>query len=147
MTTSPGADCSRRLLIATDEGLQPIVRAAIELSSAEPATTLLVLVGAEGAFAFKRRPSTILVPGMPEGVIACVPQLDEFGIASRLASPLGLPGCYDGPVIELAELWLKSQEPARRSNIEILVSAREKTVRDVQDLGHRLGVPTSAIPP
>jgi dihydroorotate dehydrogenase electron transfer subunit len=145
VTTSPVAGCSARLLIATDEGFQPLVRAAIELRDAEPAAVLLVLIGADAAFPFKPRPSTILVPGMPDGVIACVPQLDEFGVASRLASPLGLPGCYDGSVTELAELWLKSHEPAQLAKIEIRFSTREETARAIEDLGCRLGVSTSVI--
>ena len=145
MSSSPGAGRSARLLIATDEGFQPIVRAAIELHDAEPTAVLLVLVGADATFPFKPRPSTILVPGMPDGVIACAPQLDEFGVASRLASPLGLPGCYDGPVIELAELWLKSHEPAELAKIEIRFSAGEETARAIEELGRRLGVATGVI--
>jgi dihydroorotate dehydrogenase electron transfer subunit len=134
-----------RLLIATEDGLQAVVRAALELSSAEPAASLLVLVGAEASFPFKARPSTILVPGMPDGVIACVPQLEEFGVASRLASTLGLPGCYDGTVVELAEQWLKSLTPAELAGIEIRFSTTEQTAQAIQDLGHRLGLPVSAI--
>ena len=147
MIATPDADFCVRLLIATDEGLQSIVRLAIDLRNAEPATMLLVLAGTDAAFSFKPRPSTILIPGMPEGVIACVPQLDEFGVASRLASPLGLPGCYDGTVVELAELWLKSYEPARSpTTLQILVSGHEQTVRSVADLGRKLSLPVSVTP-
>src|SRR5690606_24671811 len=122
------AGISTRLLIGTDDRVQPIVRSALDLQSAAPTAMLLVLVGADAMFSFKPRPSTILIPGMPDGVIACVPQLDEFGVASRLASSLGLPGCHDGSVVELAELWLTSymhEQPAVK--MEILVSATEET--------------------
>jgi dihydroorotate dehydrogenase electron transfer subunit len=49
-----------------------------------------------------------------------MPLLEEWGIASRLASPLGLPGCFDGPVTALADLWLGSLEPAERAEVEIV---------------------------
>ena len=88
------------LLIATSAGYDEIVRAAMALST----DRALVLYGAE-TFAFRPRPSTILVPHMPAGVIACVPALEEFGIASRLASPSGLPGCFDGAVTELGDFF------------------------------------------
>ena len=52
----------------------------------------LVLMGSEIPFPFRARPSTILVPGMPEGVIACMPLLDEWGVPSRLASLAGYRG-------------------------------------------------------
>src|SRR5687767_15838245 len=92
------------LLIANSAGYDQIVRAAMALGEAQSARAV-VLFGAE-AFAFRPRPSTILVPHMPAGVIACVPALEEFGIASRLASTAGLPGCFDGTVTELAAHWL-----------------------------------------
>ena len=102
-----------KLLIATDAGYYPTLRLATKLHRADelPPWPLLVLFGADAAFAFRPRPSTILVPGMPDGVIACVPALEEFGVASRLASTAGLPGCHEGEVTELAALWLQSLEP------------------------------------
>lgn len=147
MSIRPDASGSARLLIGTDQGDQSIVRLAIELRESEPATMLLVLLGTDAAFSFKPRPSTILIPGMPDGVIACVPQLDEFGVPSRLASPLGLPGCYDGSVIELAQLWLNSyrsnQAPAK---LQILVRGNDPIVHSAEDLGRELSVPVSVMP-
>jgi dihydroorotate dehydrogenase electron transfer subunit len=111
-----------------------------------PTALLLVLLGADTTFSFKPRPSTILVPCIPAGVIACVPQLDEFGIASRLASPLGLPGCHDGSVIELAELWLTSYLRERPVvKMEMLVNAAEDIARGVEELGRRLELPVRSI--
>ena len=52
----------------------------------------LVLMGSEIPFPFRARPSQILVAGIPAGAIACMPMLDEWGIASRLASKRGFPG-------------------------------------------------------
>ncbi len=146
MSASPDAGNSARLLIGTDDRVQSIVRNAIELHTAAPAAMLLVLVGADAMFSFKPRPSTILIPGMPVGVIACVPQLDEFGIASRLASTLGLPGCHDGSVVELAELWLESYRREQPPlTMELLVSAAEETLRGAQELGLRLKLPVRVI--
>jgi hypothetical protein len=136
------------LLIATGAGLHSIVRAAMEIQNQSAHDRpQLVLFGAEDALPFRARPSTILVPGMPDGVIACVPQLEEFGVPSRLASTSGLPGCYDGPVIELAELWLKSLVLSPRARIQILVSGDEQTVRSVGELGQRMGWSVRVIPP
>lgn len=136
-----------RLLIGWDSAYTALVRAATDLHEADERSPLLVLFGTDNPFPFRPRPSTILVPGMPPGVIACVPALEEFGIASRLASPLSLPGCYDGPVIELAELWLKSHAPAQLAQIEILFSATRETVPVIEDFGRRLGLPVRVIPP
>ena len=41
-----------------------------------------------------------------------MPMLDEWGVASRLASKSDFPGCFDGFVTELADAWLASLGPA-----------------------------------
>jgi dihydroorotate dehydrogenase electron transfer subunit len=128
------------LLIATSAGYDEIVRAAMALST----DRALVLYGAE-TFAFRPRPSTILVPHMPAGVIACVPALEEFGIASRLASPSGLPGCFDGAVTELAEQWLNALEPETLREIHITASGAAELLSEVEQLGRRFNVLTSAL--
>lgn len=135
-----------RLLIGTDSDYAAVIRAANEMHRADERSPLLVLIGSAGPFSFKPRPSTILVPGMPAGVIAAVPALEEFGIASRLASELGLPGCYDGQVLELAEQWFQGLEPSLRVQVSIAVSGAEDLARSAQDLGRRLGLPVRVIP-
>lgn len=133
------------LLIATSAGYDEIVRAAMALGEAQ-ATRALVLFGAE-TFAFRPRPSTILVPHMPAGVIACVPALEEFGIASRLASTTGLPGCFDGTVTELAEQWLAALEPDTLRQIHITAIGEAELMTEVEQLGRRFDLSTSARAP
>jgi dihydroorotate dehydrogenase electron transfer subunit len=69
--------------------------------------------------------------------------LEEFGIASRLASEAGLPGCYDGPVIELAEQWLGALDPSLQAQITITVVGPEDLASSATDLGRRLGLSVS----
>jgi hypothetical protein len=128
------------LLIANGAGYDEIVRAAMASSGAKT----LVLFGAE-TFAFRSRPSTILVPHMPAGVIACVPALEEFGIASRLASTTGLPGCFDGTVTELAEQWLGALDPETLREIHITMSGDAELASAVEQLGRRFDVPVSTL--
>jgi dihydroorotate dehydrogenase electron transfer subunit len=128
------------LLIANSAGYDEIVRAAMSLSTAR----VLVLFEAE-TFTFRPRPSTILVPHMPDGVIACVPALEEFGIASRLASTSGLPGCFDGTVIELAEQWLSALEPQTLREAHIAASGDAELLSEVEQLSRRFNVPTSPL--
>jgi hypothetical protein len=135
-----------RLLIGTDSELAAVIRIASEMHHSDPSTPLLVLIGTADAFSFKPRPSTILVPGMLAGVIAAVPSLEEFGIASRLASELGLPGCYDGTVLELAEQWLQELEPSLHAEIAIMVAGPEDLLKSAEELGRRRGLPASLAP-
>lgn len=128
------------LLIANSAGYDEIVRAAMGLGTAR----VLVLFEAE-TFAFRPRPSTILVPHMPDGVIACVPALEEFGIASRLASRSGLPGCFDGSVIELAEHWLSALEPEMLREVHLTASGDAELLSGLEQLSRRFNVPANPL--
>jgi hypothetical protein len=135
-----------RLLIGTDSEYAAVIRAANEMHRADERSPLLVLLGGAGSFSFKPRPSTILVPGIPAGVIAAIPALEEFGIASRLASDIGLPGCYDGTVVELADAWFQGLDASLRSQVTVAVRGPEDLARAARDLGRRLGVPVQVVP-
>jgi len=142
---SPGAGSSGlRLLIGSDSSFDALVRAARAVPVADT-DRLLVLFGAEETFPFRPRPSTIMVAGMPPGVIASVPALEEFGIASRLASSVGLPGCYDGKVHELADLWLHSLQAEMRTGLHITVVGHTETVEAMIETGRRMLVRVDAI--
>ena len=106
------------LIIGDGAGLGPAIAAADRLRTCEHPP--LVLLGSDDSFAFRPRPSAILVPGLPPHCIACMPLLEDWGIASRLASPAGLPGCFEGTVAQLAEIWLASLRPEERANTQIL---------------------------
>ncbi|MFC4310999.1 hypothetical protein ACFPN2_18020 [Steroidobacter flavus] len=134
-----------RLLIGTDSTQAAVIRTAHELHRSDERSPLLVLIGSADSFSFKPRPSTILVPGMLPGVIAAVPSLEEFGIASRLASEIGLPGCYDGTVLELAEQWLQGIEPALRAQTSVTVAGEEGFCGEAGEMGHRLAVAVSVL--
>lgn len=134
-----------RLLIGTDSEQAAVIRAANEIHQADPSMPLLVLLGSASSFSFKPRPSTILVPGMPAGVIAAVPSLEELGIASRLASEAGLPGCYDGPVVELAQAWLGSITDELRMQTRIFVSKGTLATVAAEQLAQSFGVQARSI--
>lgn len=110
----------RVLLLGEGAGIAPVVELAGTLRYlASEGFRPLVLLGAEERFPFRPRPSRILVPGMPEGVIAAAPLLEEWGIASRLASRAGLPGCHEGTAVDLAESWLRALPPEMLREVAI----------------------------
>jgi dihydroorotate dehydrogenase electron transfer subunit len=103
----------RALVIAEGDAISAVLALTEQLH--QP----LVLIGSNHTFPFRPRPSRIVVSGMPDGIIACMPVLDERGIASRLASPSDLPGCFEGLVTDLARIWLGSLNTLGLGEIEI----------------------------
>jgi dihydroorotate dehydrogenase electron transfer subunit len=117
---TPHPERPRALLVGGGVGIPPMVFLAEALrADARAAWQPLVLMGSEVPFPFRTRPSTIIVPGMPAGTIACMPLLEEWNVASRLASRSDFPGCYPGFVTELADAWLGTLKPAELADIEI----------------------------
>ncbi|HEX5459821.1 MAG TPA: hypothetical protein VFX20_07610 [Steroidobacteraceae bacterium] len=104
----------------------------------------LVLMGSEIPFPFRTRPSTIVVAGIPTGAIACMPLLDEWGIASRLATRAGYPGCYDGFVTELADEWLRSLGPEELAEVELFACGPTPMLAATAAVARRYGVPCQA---
>ncbi len=66
----------------------------------------LVLIGATQAFPFAPCPSRMLIPDLPADVIGALPLLEDWGVPSRLACLIDMPGVFHDNVEALAQAWL-----------------------------------------
>jgi len=131
----------RTLLVGGGVGIPPMVFLAERLREDTSAPWQpLVLMGSEIPFPFRARPSTILVPGMPDGVIACMPLLDEWGIPSRLTSLAGYAGCHEGYVTDLAATWLASLDRAALSEVEMFACGPTPMLKAAAAVARRFGI-------
>jgi len=140
----PHPERPRTLLLGGGVGIPPMVFLAERLSAQgrEPAGWKpLVLMGSEVPFPFRTRPSTIILPGMPAGSIACMPLLEEWGVPSRLATGSDFPGCFAGFVTELADLWLASLGSAELAEVEIFACGPTPMLEASAALARRYVVP------
>jgi len=106
------------LLLGGGVGIPPMVFLADELRQNKHLNPF-VIMGSEIPFPFTAKPSKILMPGIPDGVIAAMPLLDDWGIASRLTSQQDYQGCYQGYVHELAEKWIESLDEKSKQGVEV----------------------------
>lgn len=133
-------DRPRTVLIGGGVGIPPMVFLAERLR-AHAHFRPLVLMGSEIPFPFRARPSVIVVPGMPAGTIASMPMLEEWGIASRLASRSGFPGCFDGYVTQLAGEWLGSLGAPELAEVELFACGPTAMLAAASQLARRFNVP------
>lgn len=131
---------ARPLLIGGGVGIPPMIFLAERLRP-HPGVQPFVLMGSEIPFPFPTRPSQILVPGVPAGVIATMPLLEDWGIACRLASLQGYPGCFDGYVTELASHWIEAQQQYGAADIEIFACGPTPMLKAVAAVAARYGLP------
>jgi dihydroorotate dehydrogenase electron transfer subunit len=77
---------------------------------------------------------------MPEGVIACMPLLDEWGIPSRLTSLAGYAGCHEGYVTDLAAAWLGSLDRAALAEVEMFACGPTPMLKAAAAVARRFGI-------
>ena len=139
---APSPARPRALLVGGGVGIPPMVFLAESLQARDDARWQpLVLMGSEIPFPFRTRPSTILVPGMPDGTIACMPLLDDWGVPSRLATMAGFAGCYPGFVTDLAAEWLGSLDAVTLGEVAMFACGPTPMLQSAAKVARRFGVP------
>lgn len=132
---------SRPLLIGGGVGMPPMVFLADVLREVKGAYEPFVILGSEVPFPFKAQPSRLMLPGVPNEVIAAMPLLDDWGVASRLASTQGYPGCYDGYVTDLARLWLETLTTEQRRQVAVFACGPHPMLEAVARLAQEYHLP------
>ncbi len=130
----------RPLLLGGGVGMPPMIFLSEQLKR-NPNFDPLVLLGSEIPFPFKARPSKMLVSGMPDGVIAAMPLLEDWSIPSRLTSQQGYSGCFDGLITELARIWLAALGMAELAKVEIFACGPRAMLAAVSNLARDLLLP------
>jgi dihydroorotate dehydrogenase electron transfer subunit len=135
-------DRPRTLLVGGGVGIPPMIFLAESLAARRDGSWKpLVLMGSEIPFPFSPRPSTIMVAGIPQGVIACMPLLDERRVPSRLASFSDFAGCYQGYVTDLALQWLARLDPAALAEVEVFACGPTPMLAAAAKIARRFDVP------
>jgi dihydroorotate dehydrogenase electron transfer subunit len=120
-------DKPQTLLVGEGMGIPSLIFLADVLRH-EKASQPLFLMSFDGLPPFTPQPSRFIIHGTPPGVIAAMPLMEDWNIPSRIASPQGSPGCFDGNVIDLACAWLESLSADQRDEVEIFVSGPKSMV-------------------
>lgn len=129
------------LLIGGGVGIPPMVFLAEHMHKSFPGVRPLVILGSEIPFPFPSRPSQIILKDLPADVIASMPLLDDWGIACRLTSLQGYPGCYSGYVTDLARVWLDALGPEQKSMVEIFACGPTAMLKATSQLAQEYHLP------
>jgi dihydroorotate dehydrogenase electron transfer subunit len=131
----------RALLLGGGVGIPPVVFLAEHLLSRKDAAwEPLAFFGSEVPFPFSARAARASVAGIAPHVSASMPLLDDWGVASRLASRSGFDGCFDGFVTELADAWLQTLSVEELSCVEIFACGPTPMLEAAAHLSRRFAV-------
>jgi dihydroorotate dehydrogenase electron transfer subunit len=128
------------LLIGGGVGIPPMIFLAEHIKATGKKIEPFVIMGSEVPFPFNAKPSQIMLDGLPEGVIASMPLLEDWGIPSRLTSLQDYTGCYDGYVTDLARHWLDSLDEDALKQVEIFSCGPTPMLDAVSQIAHRYGL-------
>ena len=156
-------DHPRALLLGGGVGIPPIVFLADRLRR-DPSISMFVVIGSEMPFPFNTRASDIVVPGvvngesvaihretqldlfgdvppLADGVNETMSLLEQWGIAARLASGAGFPGCHQGYVTDLARIWLDTLDKNTRDEVAIYACGPVPMLKACVDLAREYALP------
>ncbi len=131
----------RPLLIGGGAGIPPMIFLSEHIRHGTAEISPFVIMGSEVPFPFQPVPSQIMMAGIPDGCIAAMPLLEDWGITSRLSSLQGYPGCYDGYVTDLARAWLDNIDIREHQNIEIFSCGPTPMLKAVAALAAEYDLP------
>ena len=129
----------RPLLIGGGVGMPPMIFIAESLKGEDRHP--FVVLGSEVPFPFSPRPSQFVLKGIPDGVTASMPLLEDWGIPSRLASLQGYPGCHPGYVTDLARRWLDGLSDEERAEVGVYACGPHPMLEAVVGLARDYGLP------
>lgn len=138
---TPHLERNRPLLIGGGVGMPPMIFLADSLREIKGAYDPLVILGSEVPFPFTSKPSKMMTPYLPDSVIAAMPLLEDWGIASRLASLQGYLGCHQGYVTDPARAWLESLNSDELGKVEIFSCGPEPMLKAVAALAKEFHLP------
>jgi len=135
-------DPSRRQLLALGGGvgIPPMIFLADQFRARAEFKTL-VLMGSEVPFPFELVESRLEVSGGSADATRAVALLERWGVPSRLASNLGLPGCHRGYVTDLARAWLQSLAAKARADVQVLACGPTPMLEAVAKLAREFDLP------
>lgn len=143
------SNVSHVVFLARNEGLACVIHAANRLRLDHPHKILTAFLEFDGDPPFTPKPSQILLPGAPAEALACVPLLEDWGVASRLTHSderrIPKAGWFSGTAVGLAETWL---ERTAGENHQLACCGSSGFVEAVLNLAARwrLPVETTVLP-
>jgi len=135
------ASHNRPLLIGGGVGIPPMIFLAEQIQQMNADYQPLVIMGSEIPFPFAHCDSALPVTGLPENCNAAMPLLEDWGIASRLASQQGYAGTFNGYVTELASAWLDTLDETERQQVNVFACGPTPMLAAVAKMAEQYQLP------
>ena len=136
----PHRERIKPLLLGGGVGIPPVFFLAQSLKRRREFEPFAVLAS-ERPFPFQVGRSEMSFGGIERNISATHAALEAMGVAARLCSKRRYPGCFDGFIDELAQLWLSHLHGSEKSRVEIFACGPRPMLRAVAALARRHQLP------
>ena len=134
-------DRPNTLLIGGGVGIPPMIFLAEHLKNDKSDWIPLVLMGSEIPFPFELRESVVDCAWLSNETNRAMPLLEQWNIASRLASLSEFDGCHRGFVTDLGESFLASRTPKQITKTEVFACGPTPMLHAVAELAREYDLP------
>ncbi len=134
-------DRPNTLLIGGGVGIPPMIFLAEQLKNDKHDWNPLVLMGSEIPFPFELQNSAVDCEWLASETNRAMPLLEQWNIASRLASLSEFDGCHRGFVTDLGEKFLASRTPKQITKTEVFACGPTPMLQAVADLSRKYDLP------
>lgn len=129
------------LLIGGGVGIPPMIYLAEALQNdSNTDWNTMMFMGSELPFPFTLVEGKLPLPHMPADATHALALVEDWGIASRLASKSNIQGAHDGYVTDLARAWLTQQDAATLATCEIFSCGPTPMLKAVAALAQEFDV-------
>jgi len=129
------------LLLGGGVGIPPMVCLSETIVKNHSDISPVVFMGSEVPFPFESKQSKIAVKGVADSVNGCLPLLESWGVASRLASMQGYAGAHQGYITDLARVWLEQLSAEEKAKVEIFACGPTPMLKSVAALAKEFELP------
>lgn len=118
ITPSPPVT-SNLLLIGSGLSMASVFYFAKQRSLEKHRGKTLALLHSADTFPFTIKPARFMVPNMPTEAIGACPLIEDWQIGNRLASDLGLVGCFEGSISDLLADWCLAENQTQMHDPQV----------------------------
>lgn len=95
------------LILGSDLEMANLFYIAKQRFSSNATSQILALLHSKQGFPFVVKPARFMLPELPAEAIGASALLEDWKIGNRLASELGLAGCFEGSLADLLDQWIQ----------------------------------------
>ena len=141
LTSITLADENQALLIlGEDLAMANVFALAKQRTLVRTQAPTIAMLASQTSYPFILKPARYLMPEMPPEAMGACTLLEDWQVQNRLASQLGLPGCFEGDISDLFLYWVEAMQQdvadGEATNWQVMLFTDKAMQKKCLQIGH-----------